>query len=63
MQVFDRWGLRPQTAVPTTVGGVALQPRVFGKWGMCPQTQWRRFGGGAARPGCHHFGVTPYYEV
>ena len=19
--------------------------------------------GGAARPGCHHFGVTPYYEV
>ena len=22
---------------------------------------WGR--GGAARPGCHHFGVTPYYDV
>ena len=23
----------------------------------------RGAGGGAARPGCHHFGVTPYYDV
>ena len=25
--------------------------------------QLRRWRGGAARPGCHHFGVTPYYDV
>ena len=30
-KIFERWGLLPQTPVPTTAGGVVLQPTVFGK--------------------------------
>ena len=39
-----------------------------GIYGMVIISQWRRYGEGggvgeAARPGCHHFGVTPFYDT
>ena len=37
-KIFECWILRPQTPVPTTGGGVVLQPPVFGIRVMCPRT-------------------------
>ena len=38
MQVFERWGLRPQIPVPPAAGGFAPKPPAFGSWRLCPQT-------------------------
>ena len=37
-KIFERWGLRPQTPVPSAAGGFAPKPPASGGWGPCPQT-------------------------
>ena len=37
-KIFERWGLRPQTPMPSATGGFAPEPPGSGGWGLCPQT-------------------------